>query len=187
MLSPKLASRYSNSLFILSKEKSKLDNVYNDMVLISDSIKGSKELALMLKSPIITSDKKESILTLIFAGKLSEITSSFIQLLVKKGREKQLSEIAMAFINFYYTERNIAIATLTSAAPLGNDSIEKIKNLLLSIDGNKSVQLETKVNPALVGGFVLKYGDKLLDYSIQRKLHLIKKEIQDSSYIPKYS
>jgi F-type H+-transporting ATPase subunit delta len=187
MLSPKLASRYANSLFTLSKERGKLDDVYNDMVLINDSIKGSKELALMLKSPIIPSDKKESIITQIFSGKFSALTTSFIQLIVRKGREKHLAEVAVAFINFFNTERKVAVATLTSAAPLGNDSIEKIKKLLLSIDGNISVQLETKVNPALVGGFVLKYGDKLLDYSIQRKLHLIKKEIQDSSYIPKYS
>lgn len=187
MLSPKLASRYAKSLFVLSKEKQQLDAVYNDMVLINDSIKGSKEFSLMLKSPIITSDKKEKIINLIFGGKLSEITSTFINLIVKKGREEHLAEVAVAFIDAYNKENHVAIATLTSAVELDKSSIDKIKNLLLSIDGNTSVQLETKVNPKLLGGFVLKYGDKLLDYSIQRKLHLIRKEIQDTSYIQKYS
>jgi F-type H+-transporting ATPase subunit delta len=185
MLSPKLASRYAKSLFVLAQEKGQLDAVFNDMSLINETVKASRDLELLLKSPIITSDKKDKILEAIFGGKLSQITSTFLNLIVKKGRERHLAEVAVSFIDSYNKLNHIAVATLTTAVPVDSATTDKIKNLLLSIDGNTSVQLETKVDPNVVGGFVLKYGDKLLDYSIQRKLHLIRKEIQDSSYINK--
>jgi F-type H+-transporting ATPase subunit delta len=187
MLSPKLASRYAKSIFDLSKEKNILKEVLEDMNLLSDTIKQSKELQLLLKSPIVTSDKKDKILGLIFKGKLSDITFTFMELLVKKGRESTLPEMANSFIEKYNKLNHVVIAQLTTAVEVDKNIVDKVEKILLAIDGNKSVQLETKVDPDIVGGFVLKYGDKLLDDSISRKLHLIKKDIIDSSYIQKYS
>jgi F-type H+-transporting ATPase subunit delta len=187
MLSPKLASRYAKSLFDLSKEKNILNEVLADMNLLADTIKQNKDLELMLKSPIIKSDKKDKILELIFKGKLSDITFTFMKLLVQTGRERTLPEMAVSFIAMYNKLTQVAIDELTTAVAVDKATIDKVENILLAIDGNKKVELKTKVNPDIVGGFVLKYGDKLLDDSISRKLQLIKKDIIDSSYIQKYS
>lgn len=187
MLSPKLASRYAKSLFDLSKEKNTLNEVLADMNLLVETIKQSRELDLLLKSPIVKSDKKDKILGLIFKGKISDITFTFIELLVKKGRESTLLEMANSFILKYNKLNNVAIAQLTTAVEVDKTIVDKVEKILLAIDGNKKVELETKVDSTIVGGFVLKYGDKLLDDSISRKLQLIKKEIIDSSYIQKYS
>jgi F-type H+-transporting ATPase subunit delta len=185
MLSPKLASRYAKSLFVLAKEMGNMDAIVADMRLINETVSASKDLALMLKSPLITPDKKEKIIGLVFENNLSEVTTTFVHLLVRKGREKHLAEVASSFIDSFNKLNHVATASLTTAVEVDVATIQKIKTLLLSIDGNTSVELETKVDPKIVGGFVLKYGDKLLDQSIQRKLHIIKKEIQDSSYINK--
>lgn len=187
MLSPKLASRYAKSLFDLSKEKNILNEVLADMNLLAETIKQSRELDLLLKSPLVKSDKKDKILGLIFKGKISDLTFTFLELLVKKGRESTLLEMANAFISKYNKLNNVAIAQLTTAVEVDKTIVDKVEKILLAIDGNKKVELETKVDSNIVGGFVLKYGDKLLDDSISRKLQLIKKEIIDSSYIQKYS
>lgn len=187
MLSPKLASRYAKSLFDLSKEKNILNEVLADMNLLAETIKQSRELDLLLKSPIVKSDKKDKILGLIFKGKISDETFTFMKLLVKKGRERTLPEMASSFITKYNKLNHVATAQLTTAVEVDKAIVDKVEKILLAIDGNKKVQLETKVDPNIVGGFVLKYGDKLLDDSISRKLQLIKKEIIDSSYIQKYS
>ena len=186
MLSPKLASRYAKSLFDLSKEKNTLEEVLADMNVLAESIKGSKDLSLMLKSPVITSDKKENILESIFKGKISDTTFTFVKLLVNKGRESALQEVASSFIAMYNKLNKIATAELITAVEVDQNIIDKVKKILLQIDGNEKIELTVRVKPNIVGGFVLKYEDKLLDESISRKLQLIKKDIIDSSYIQKY-
>lgn len=183
--SPRLAGRYARSILTLAKEKNLLKEVSDDMHLLDESISNSKDLQLMLKSPVITPDKKESILMSIFGGKISEITTKFISLLSSKGREKQLAEVVSSFIEQYNKMNHIVSATLTTAQEADQTTIDKVTKLLLGIAGNESVELKTIIDPSIIGGFVLKYGDTLLDASVERKLQLIKKEIQDTSYINK--
>jgi F-type H+-transporting ATPase subunit delta len=168
MLSPRLAHRYAKSILSLAEERNSLDEVVKDMRLLQETLAGSKDLRIMLKSPIIPSDKKEKVLHIIFSKSLSEITYRFISLLVNKSREKHIVEMVDSFMNLYNKNNHIIKATLT-----------------LTEKGTKSVEISTEVDPSIIGGFVLKHGDLLLDNSVERKLHLIKEQIQDNSYIPK--
>lgn len=183
MLSPKLASRYAKSLMDLSKSLGKESEVIKDMQQLKETIVSSKDLQLLLKSPIVNSDKKNSVLTEVFKGKLSDVSSKFIQLLVNKGREENLSEIVDAFIQQYNTNHHIVNATLTTAVDVDAKTIDKVKALILEDTTVKEVRLTTKVNPTIVGGFILQYDDKKLDNSVVRKLQLIKQNIQDKTFI----
>ena len=87
MLSPRLASRYAKSILNLAKERGVMDDVVKDMRLLEETLGASKDLRIMLKSPVIPSDKKEGVIQTLFADKLSEVTYKFIHLLVVKGRE----------------------------------------------------------------------------------------------------
>lgn len=185
MLSPRLASRYAKSILSLAKEKNALDEVVKDMRLLEETLDGSKDLRIMLKSPIIPSDKKEKVVSLIFANQLSKLTYTFISLLVKKGREKHLVEVVDSFMNLYNKANHIVKAKLTTAVPVDQQTVDLVKTLLLTDKETKGVEIISKVDPTIIGGFVLNYGDLLLDHSVERKLQLIKKQIQDNSYIPK--
>lgn len=185
MLSPRLAGRYAKSILSLAKERNSLDEVVKDMRLLEETLDGSKDLRIMLKSPIIPSDKKEGVISTLFADKLSEITYKFIHLLVVKGREKHLVEMVHSFMDQYNKANHIVKATLTTAVPVDKKTVEEVRTLLLTDKETESVEILTKVDPTIVGGFVLQYGDMLLDNSVERKLQLIKKQIQDKSYISK--
>ena len=185
MLSPRLASRYAKSILNLAKERGALEDVVKDMRLLEETLGSSKDLRVMLKSPVIPSDKKEGVVKTLFAGKLSEITYKFIHLLVVKGREKHLVEMVDSFMDQYNKEHHIVKATLTTAVPVEEKTVEDLRKLLLSNKETKGVEMQTKVDPEIVGGFVLQYGDMLLDHSVERKLQLIKKQIQDNTYISK--
>lgn len=185
MLSPRLASRYAKSILNLAKERGVMDDVVKDMRLLEEILGASKDLRVMLKSPVIPSDKKERVIKTLFADKLSEVTYKFIHLLVVKGREKHLVEMVGSFMDQYNKENHIIKATLTTAVPADKATIEELRKLLLSNEDTKGVEMETRVDPDIVGGFVLQYGDMLFDQSVERKLQLIKKQIQDNTYISK--
>ena len=85
MATPRAAIRYAKSLFSLADEKGAIDNMEKDIRLLNDAVQGSDDLELLLKSPVIKADAKESILVKIFEGKIESLTLEFIKILVRKG------------------------------------------------------------------------------------------------------
>ena len=96
MATPRAAIRYAKSLFSLAEEKGAIDNMENDIRLLSDAVQESDDLELLLKSPVIKADAKENILVKIFDGKIESLTLEFIKILVRKGRESILPAIVDA-------------------------------------------------------------------------------------------
>ena len=185
MQNPRLAIRYAKSLLDIAQEKDQLEKVFNDMKLLDDICKSSREFANVLKSPIIKEDKKNQIIESVTAGRISILTSSFIKLLGGKGRESNLPEIISAFIEQYNVVKGIHKVKLTTAVELSdgmkNDFINKIK----ASEGIKNIELETSVNENLVGGFVLEMEGKLADASIRRDLKEVQKQFMNNDYIQK--
>src|SRR3984957_20998732 len=101
MSSFRIATRYSKSLLQLAQEKGVLDAVYADMKGIDSIFENSKDLRLLFKSPIITTDKKLTIVKKLFEGKITGLLYQFMVLLIKKGRESHLHEITESFITQY--------------------------------------------------------------------------------------
>src|SRR5690606_10212537 len=98
MLNPRLATRYAKSLIDLSIERGELEKVYHDMMFLQAVSKSNRDFVAILKSPVIASGKKLSIVESVTNGRISELTASFNRLLIKKGREANLPEIAKTFI-----------------------------------------------------------------------------------------
>src|SRR6187402_3377233 len=115
MPNPRLAGRYAKSLIDLANEKGQLEEVHNDMLFLQQAFQSSKELVVMIKSPIIKADKKEKVLAAITGGKISVITTTFYELLLRKGRESFLPEIITAFIDQYKVLKGIQVVKLTTA------------------------------------------------------------------------
>ncbi len=186
MQNPRLATRYAKSLLDLAVERNTLEPALKDMQLLSAICSQSRDFAVMLRSPVISGDKKLSVINAILKShQVSELTSAFISLLVTKGREQNLPEISEAFVTQYNELKNIRTVTLTTAAPMD----EKIKGTILAkIAGympKDTVNLKTAVNQELIGGFVLEVEDKLYDASVRKSLNDIRSRIVDSSYVSK--
>src|SRR4051812_20691363 len=102
MLNPRLATRYAKSLLDLAVEKNSLEAVLKDMQLLKSICSRSNEFAVMLRSPVISGDKKQAVINEVLKGRdVSQLTDAFVKLLVSKGREQSLLEIADAFIAQY--------------------------------------------------------------------------------------
>jgi F-type H+-transporting ATPase subunit delta len=186
MSSFRLASRYSKSLLQLAQERHSLETVYSEMLGIHALITGSRDLKLLLKSPVVTPDKKLNVLKKLFDGKISELTYKFLELLVKKGREAYIPEISAAFIHQYKELKKITTVTITSAVKLDGSTIEVILNSLKSRFGLTQIDLVEKIDERLIGGWVLKFDDRQIDATVQRRLQQFGNTIIDDSFVKKF-
>jgi len=182
MPNPRLAARYAKSLIDLSTEKGQLEQVYADMQYLQAVCKSSRDFVTMLRSPVIKADKKESILTAITKDKVTPLTAAFNKLLVTKGRESDLPEIADAFINQYNTIKGIHKVKLTTAVPVSDTIMNDIVGKVKASSGLENVELETATDDSLIGGFVLEFNNNLVDASVLRDLKDIKKQFSGNIY-----
>lgn len=170
-----VASRYAKSLIDLAQEQNSVEPIKNDMEVFVNTLRNNPTLQAVLKNPIVGLDKKVNILNELFASKLHPLILSFFKIVVNKGRGEILYATAKEFLNEYNLRQNIVKATVTSAAPLSPDNLQQLKEVI-SGSTKGEVILSTIVDPALIGGFVMKVGDKQFDASISGKLHKLRKE-----------
>ncbi len=186
MSSFRIASRYSKSLLKLAQERNVLETTYTEMMGIHALTSSSKELKLLLKSPVISSDKKLAVLSKLFDGKVSDITYRFLELLVKKGREAYIPEIAAAFIEQYKVLNKITTVRLTTAVKLDDANVSKLIEDLKQKTGITQVDLVQEIDETLIGGYILQYGDKQIDASVSRRLQQFRSAAVDETFVRKY-
>ncbi len=183
----RIATRYAKSLMDLSVDQNKMERIKEDVDSFREAIK-VRDFKLLLKSPIIKGDKKWSIIQQLFEGKYDELTMAFLKILIQKGREGYLPEIADEFMFQYKHFKHISTISLTTATPLNQELIENIRKKLAASDvTDDNVEIITKIDPDLIGGFVIEFDDKLFDSSVKHKLESFKKEFKDNLYVSKIS
>ena len=183
MNNPRLAGRYAKSLVDLAIERNQLQEVYNDMKYMEYVCKSSKEFVSLMKSPVVSADKKNAIISAITNGKVSELTAAFNKLLVSKAREESLPEIVTSFIDQYNKIKGIHKVKLTTAATISDDVKNSIVNKIKSDTSIQNIELETKVNEQLIGGFVLEFDNNLVDASIARDLRDVKAQFNKNIFV----
>jgi F-type H+-transporting ATPase subunit delta len=172
-----VGSRYAKSLIDLAIEQKSLEEVRGDMELFVQTLKANHELQSVLSNPIISHDKKIKILDAIFAGKVGKATIGFFKIMINKSRGEVLYYTGQEFINQYNLKKNIVKAKITSAVELSEANKKTVTDLVKAeVGGNCSIILETKVDPTLIGGFILTVGDRQIDNSIANSLKKLKNE-----------
>jgi len=182
MADQRVAARYAKSLLDLGKEMGTLSAVKDDMDLLSKTMTESRELRLLLRNPIVKHDKKLAILKAIFEGKVSDMTLRFFTILTEKNRESAIEGIGPEFLAQYNAMQGIQSAEVTSATPLTAVARLEIRKLVTQQTGHAEVQLTEKVDPELIGGFVLRVGDNQIDDSVRTSLRRMRTSLQENSY-----
>ncbi len=179
----RIATRYAKSLIDLAEERGKLDRVLEDVKSFKEVSK-NRDFELLLKSPIVKPDKKEKVFKALFEGKYDELTMAFLTILLKKGREAALVDIANEYIIQYKIIKHISTVKLTTASKLSDAALDTIRQKLVASNvTDNNVEITTIVDPKLIGGFVIEFDNRLYDTSVQHKLNLLKKEFKDNLYI----
>jgi F-type H+-transporting ATPase subunit delta len=176
-----VADRYAKSLIQIATEKGQLEAVYADMRMVLAGCRCLRDLHRLLVSPVVKTEKKVQVLKEIFSGQVNQITETFIILLTKKRRESYLEIIAVAFIEQYKEQKNIVVATVTTAIPLDETARTNVKAVLKKWY-KAEIELIEKVDPKIIGGFVITVGSKQLDMSVHHQLAELRKDF-NKSYI----
>jgi F-type H+-transporting ATPase subunit delta len=183
MTNPRLAGRYAKSLLDLAIEQNQLDAIHSDIRLLQAVCRENADFVGMLKSPVVTGDKKEKIMDAVLEGKLQPLTQSFLKLLIRKTREYNLPEIVSAFIEQYNKLNDIHQIKLVTAVPITDALKKSIADKITATTPMKKIELETAVKDELIGGFTMEYEGNLIDASILRDLNDVKKQFQNNEYI----
>ena len=182
MKATRLTSRYAKALLCLSIEQNSLDATFSDIKHIGNVCFENKDLGLLLKSPIVKTDKKLAILSEIFSSSLSEITMTFINIITSKKREIYLEGIVESFISLYKTHNNIETVTLTTSHPIDEKTKLEILDFVKK-NGKQNVEMTQGIDKELLGGMIIRMGDKQLDASLSRNIKKLKKLFNKNLYI----
>lgn len=172
----RIANRYAQALLQQAVADKKLEAVAKDMQTFYNTYQSSKDLRNVLSNPVINNNEKLSALNSIFKD-FDKLSANMISLVCKKNRENILSEIADTFIAAYRTYMGVQKVNIESAVKTDEQTLQSIKKYVMDKTGAKDIELHTSINPDVIGGLVIKFGDNLLDTSIAAKLRNLKKEL----------
>jgi len=178
----KAARRYTTALYGVSEEKGNTSEVATDIEKILALINSNKDLELFFHSPIVSKNKKLSLINEIFGGNVSKLTMDFMVLLITRRREALLKGIFQDFINLKKEKDGIVDVEVKTSVPLNDDEKSKMKQKIDSFTKLKS-NLSYEIDSSIIGGFVAKINDTILDASIKRQLERLKDRFKQGDYI----
>lgn len=171
-----ISVRYAKALFLLSKDKGVMEQVYTDMSVLMDYCCNVDEFNQLLNSPVIKPGKKKQALKSIFDNRVNQLTLNFLTIMVDNKREPLLASIARNVIDFYKDEKNIKSVALYTAVALDDAHLLSIKDLLQT-ELDAKIDMTVRVRDNLIGGFILMVDGKMMDATIANKLKELKKKL----------
>jgi len=175
----RIASRYAKSLIELAVEQNNLEKINEDILHLRRMIKSSKDFFNFLHSPVIQYSRKKKVIEALLQGKFQDLTFKFVDLLAAKKRESYLPEIAEEFIIQYRMLNQISQATIITAAEITPELEAQIKEKLQQATlGFANVEVVTKIDPSLIGGFIIEFEGSVYDVSVQHELDQMRKKFK---------
>jgi F-type H+-transporting ATPase subunit delta len=169
-----LAGRYASAVFDLAREQNAMDAVSADFSSLGTAIASSKDLARFVKAPVFTSEmQKKGMDALLVKIGASPLTKNFVSLLASKRRLSALADIIRSFEALVAAQKGEVQASVTSARALSDAETNQLKAALKASLGREP-RLESKVDPSLLGGLVVKVGSRMIDSSLRTKLNGIR-------------
>jgi len=170
----RIALRYDKSLLSLAIEQGALEEVRRDMEMLDNLCKENRDFRLMLQSPVVSHQKKLAILKAIFGKKAHKLTIGLFEIISRRNREEILPDLAAVFREQYNEYKGIATASLVTTYPVEEEQRKEFKEYVKKTTQAKSVELKEEIDPGIIGGYVLKIGDRQIDNSLRTKLKELK-------------
>ena len=175
-----VAGRYATALFDLARDANSIDAVQADLQRFDDLIAESADLARLVRSPVFSADEQLSALSAVLerAG-IGGLAAQFIKLVTKNRRLFAVADMVRGFRNLVAQHRGEVTAEVTVAEDIKDDHVAALRNALKAVSG-KEVDLKIKVDPAIIGGLVVKLGSRMVDSSLRTKLNSIKHAMKEA-------
>ena len=176
----KLVSKtYGEALFKLAMEENTLDQIAEEAKVVLEAFQNNDELARLLNHPKVSKEEKVTVIENIFKGKFSDSIVGFLVLIVEKGRYNEIDNIFQYFLSEVMEHKNIGVANVTSAFPLSESQKKDIEDRLLQVTKYVEFKMNFDVDKELIGGIVIRIGDRVIDGSIRNKLNEMTKQLNN--------
>jgi F-type H+-transporting ATPase subunit delta len=169
-----MAGRYAVALFELAKDQRQLEKVESDLASLQAMLDSSADLRRLVLSPVITAeDQAKALAAVLEKAGISGLTANFARLIAKNRRLFAVADMMKAFRALVARERGEVSADVASAHALTPEQMQLLSDTLRTSIG-KNVRIDTRVEPSLLGGLVVKVGSRMIDSSLRTKLNNLK-------------
>lgn len=176
-----ISKAYGEALFELAVEKNELDSIAEQVNLLANAFAENPELMKLLSHPKISKEEKVNVIESIFKGRMSDDIVGFLVIIVEKDRGSEIADILKLFQAKVREYKKIGVALVTSAIELSTEQKQKVEQKLLQQTDYESFEVEYKVDDYLIGGMIIRIGDRVVDSSIRSKLDNLTKELRKVS------
>jgi F-type H+-transporting ATPase subunit delta len=174
-----VAERYASAFFDLARERSEIDRVEGQLRSVAGMLDDSTDFRRLVASPVFSAEEQERAVGAVAdkAG-ITGLTGNFLRLVARNRRLFALRDMIRGFRQMAAEHRGEVTAEVTSAHPLGDEQVSALKAALKQKLG-KDVTLDMSVNPALLGGLVVKVGSRMIDTSLRTRLMNVKTRLKE--------
>lgn len=175
-----VARRYATALYEEADETGVLETVDEDVLMLRQSLQSNGELSRFFESPVISQEKKDEIVQILLGDRVAPLLEQFLRLLIRKDRETMTKAILDQYQTLRDEQRGIVDAEVTVAHSLADADREALVEALEEETG-KSVRLHVEEDPDLIGGLVLRIGDRVFDGSVRNQLTALRGRLRDAA------
>lgn len=169
---------YGDALFQAAVEANQMDEMYEEITQLLQILGENPELQNVLNNPKILREEKEGVIETVFRGRVMNEIVELMKLMIAKGRYSQIESVFAYVIGLVKEEKKIGIAYVTTPSELTDKQKEEIKNRLLETTVYESFEMNYTVDDSLIGGMIIRIGDRVVDSSIKTKLYELSKELR---------
>ena len=175
----KLVSKtYGDALFELAIEENKIDELFEEVILLKSILKDNPDFSKLMNHPKIDKEEEKEVCKSVFKGRVSDEIMGFLEIIINNNRYSEVFSVLDYFVNRVKEYKRIGMAYVTTPLPLDDSQKASIEKKLLETTSYSSMEMNYSIDESLIGGMVIRIGDKVVDSSIKTKLNELTKELQ---------
>lgn len=172
-----VSTTYGEALFDLALEEKTLDLVTDEVKVLTEVLASNDELTKLLNHPKISKQEKINVIENVFKGRFSDTIVGFLVLIMEKGRYEEIDSIFEYYLGRVREYKNIGLAYVTSAVALSKEQQDKIEQKLIATTKYKQFDMNYIVDKSIIGGIIVRIGDRVVDNSIKNQLKNMSKAL----------
>jgi F-type H+-transporting ATPase subunit delta len=177
-----MAGRYASALFELALESKAVDAVKAELDTFEALVAESADLRRLVRSPVFSADEQRRALAAVLARVgITGLTENFLKVVASNRRLFAVHDMIRAYRALVARHKGEISADVVVAEKLSDRHLEALKNALKAVTGGRAIDLNVKVDPAIIGGLVVKLGSRMVDSSLRTKLNAIRHAMKEAS------
>ena len=172
-----ISKTYGDALFELAIEEDKIDALLGEIEQLRHVLSENEDFGRLMNHPKVIKEEKIQVARNVFEGRMSDELLGFLVIIISKDRYRDIDAILDYFIAEVKKYKGIGVATVTTAVPLREEQCRKIEQKLLDTTSYTTMEMNYTLDKSLIGGMVIRIGDRVVDSSIRTKLNELQKEL----------